>query len=317
MSNFQYTDAHLEIRHLALLHALARWGSATAAAENLGISPSAISHRLREAERRLGIHLTVRAGSRLRLTEAGERLVRSADRILDELDRSEIDAVRIGQGIGPVVRIGIGTYSFFNWLPKFMQELESVFPEIKLEIVGSATYQPLAHLRDEKVDILLMPGQVTERGVVALPSFSDELVCVMAPEHKLAGLSFVEAADLQDETHVTYSSEILTGFEYESFFRPGGHYPRKLMNMALPEAVMELVSTGFGVSILSRWALGPRLLRHEVVSARLTHAGLPLIWHTALREKDHIGGLVKKVAEILANWLIEERSQAGGLAQSI
>ena len=306
MKNIQIVPTRLEIRHLAVLHALARWQTATAAAENLGITSSAISHRLREAERRLGVHLTMRVGSGLRLTEAGERLVRSADRILDELSRSEIDAARIGRGIGSIIRLGIGTYSFFSWLPRFMKDMEGIFPELKLEVVGEATHQSLAHLRDEKVDILLLPGQFNERGAVVLPCHEDELVCVMAPHHSLAGREYVDAIDLRNETHVTYSSEIQSGFEYDSFFRPGGHYPKRLMNIALPEAVMELVSAGFGISILSRWILGPRLRREELVSARLTPNGLALPWNVVLREKDFSGGITHKVADMLASWLVED-----------
>jgi LysR family transcriptional regulator, regulator for metE and metH len=303
LKKFQIPAARLEIRHLAVLQALARWQSATAAAEHLGITSSAISHRLREAERRLGIHLTIRVGSGLRLTEAGERLCQSANRILDELGRSEIDAERIGRGFGSVIRLGIGTYSYFNWLPQFMRDFERSYPETKLELVGEATHQPLAHLRDETVDIILMPGQVVERGVVALPCLSDELVCVMAPGHALADRSYIEAVDLQDEIHITYSSEILPGFEYDSFFRPGGYYPKKLKNIALPEAVMELVSTGVGISILSSWIVTPRIARKELVSVRLTSSGLPLTWNVVLREKNSSGRTISEVAQTLASWL--------------
>lgn len=284
MSNSQHLLARLEIRHLAVLQALARWQSATAAAAHLGITSSAISHRLREAERRLGIHLTLRVGSGLRLTEAGERLGQSATRIMDELARAEIDASRIGRGVGSVVRMGVGTYSNYNWLPRFMGDISARYPQTKLEVVGEATHQPLAHLRDETVDILLMPGQVAQRGITALTSLQDELVCVVAPDHRLAGRDSIEAADLRDETHVTYSSEILPGFEYDAFFRPGGHYPKRLMNIALPEAVMELVAAGLGISILSHWVVRPRLLRGELRALRLTPAGLPLPWTVALRD---------------------------------
>lgn len=294
----------LEIRHLTVLQALARWRSASAAAEHLGITPSAISHRLREAERRLDLRLTIRTGNSLRLTEAGERLCQSANRILDELVRSEIDAERIGRGIGAVVRVGIGTYSFFNWLPNFLRDMESVHSQITIEIVGEATHQPLAHLRDEGVDVLLMPGQVDARDLVVLPSLSDNLVCVMAPGHRLAGREYVDPFDLKNETHVTYSSEILPGFEYDGFFRPGGHYPKRLMNIALPEAAMELVATGLGISILSDWVVRPRILRKELLSAKLTTAGLTLPWNVVLREKDCNGGTTHLVGQTLAKWLI-------------
>lgn len=313
---FQARASRLEIRHLAVLHAIARWGTATAAAEQLRLTPSAISHRIREAERRLGIRLTLRVGSGMRLTEAGMRLVRSAEKIIDELNRAEIDAARIGRGIGPVVRFGIGTYSFYTWLPAFMSHFGVILPETKFEVVGEATHQPLEYLREERVDILLLPGQVIEKDVVAIPCFMDELVCVMTPRHNLADRAYVEAADLAAETHITYSSEILPGFEYDSFFRPGGHYPKKLMNIALPEAAIELVTADLGISILSRWILGPRLRQCELVAARLTETGLPLPWHIVIRDKEPKGGAVEKVATTLANWLAQESGWNRSIAAS-
>ncbi len=301
--------SRLEVRHLAVLHEVARWGTASAAAEHLGLTPSAISHRIREAERRLGIRLTLRAGSSMQLTEAGQRLVRAAEKVFDELNRAEIDATRIGRGIGPVVRFGIGTYSFYNWLPEFMPRFEMILPETKFEVVGEATHRPLDYLRDERVDIVLVPGQVTERDMIAIPCFTDELVCVMKPGHPLSGRAHVEAADLAAETHVTYSSEIQPGFEYDRFFRPGGHYPKKLMNIALPEAAVELVSAGIGISILSRWVLSPRLQHNELVAARLTQEGLPLPWHVVIRGRPQQDGVVERTATVLASWLGEMHRQ--------
>lgn len=306
---FQPGASRLEIRHLAVLHEVARWGTASAAAEHLGLTPSAVSHRIREAERRLGIRLTLRVGSSMRLTEAGVRLVRAAEKVFDEMSRAEIDAARIGRGIGPVVRFGIGTYSFFAWLPDFISYLEAVSPETNLEVVGEATHHPLDYLRDERVDIVLLPGQVADRDVVVLPCFTDELVCVMSPNHDLAGRAVVEARDLAPEVHVTYSSEILPGFEYDRFFRPGGHYPRKLMNIAVPEAAAELVSAGIGISILSRWALTPRLGHGELRAAKLTEAGLPLPWNVAIRGNEIQNGVVERTAAILANWLKQMHRQ--------
>lgn len=302
----QVGRVQLDIHHLVVLEAIEKWGTATAAADRLGITPSAISHRLREAERRLGVALTVREGSGMRLTEAALRLGEAADRILDELSRAEIDAVRIGRGVGSIVRLGIGTYSFYSWLPLFLSHFREVQPAIKIDVVGEATHQPLQNLRDERVDIVLLPGQIAEKGLSLIHGFTDELVCIMAPTHRLAGRDFVEAQDLKDETHITYSTEILPAFEYDSFFRPGGHYPVKLMNMALPEAVAELVAAGQGISILSKWSMGPRIRSGSLVSARLTPEGLPLHWSVAFRDKGPNCEQVELCARTLTHWLSQQ-----------
>src|ERR1700752_3559319 len=79
----------LEVRHLLLVRAVAREGSLARAGLPLPLTPSAISHQLRDAEERLGTPLFEGVGKRMVLTGAGERLLRSAHAVLEELDRAE------------------------------------------------------------------------------------------------------------------------------------------------------------------------------------------------------------------------------------
>ena len=308
----QVGRVQLGIRHLVTLDAIAKWGTAAAAADRLNVTPSAISHRLREAERRLGVALTVRDGSGIRLTEAAQRLNKSTERILDELSHAEVDAMRIGRGVGTIVRFGIGVYNYFSWLPDFLSYFRDHQPDIEIEVVGDSTHEPLQKLRDERVDIVLMPGKVAEKGVSALHGMSDELVCVMAPTHPLACRNHIEASDLENETHISYSTEILSGFEYDGFFRPGEHYPVKLVNMSVPEAVAELVSAGQGISILSRWAMEPRLQNGSLVSARLTAQGFALEWNVLCRDTGSKGEHIAITAATLAQYLSEASRGVSG-----
>lgn len=248
----------------------------------------------------------------MRLTEAALRLGNSADRVLDELGRAEIDAMRIGRGIGRTVRLGIGTYSYFSWLPEYLRHYQEVQPAMKVEVVGEATHHPLACLREERVDVVLMPGTVGKSDIAETRCFTDELVCVMAPGHPLSDRPYVEAKDLREQTHITYSTEILPGFEYDRFFRPGGHYPERLVNMAMPEAVAELVAAGQGISILSRWAMESRLRDGALIAASLTPAGLPLEWNIIHRKKDTSADHIASTAELLSTWLSLRARNRGG-----
>lgn len=74
----------LGANHLALLGVLAETGSLTVAAQRLGITQSAASHRLREAERRTGVALARKAPGGVWLTQEGERLRAVGERFLDE-----------------------------------------------------------------------------------------------------------------------------------------------------------------------------------------------------------------------------------------
>ena len=79
----------IEVRHLALVTEIADTGSVTRAAERLHLTQSALSHQLRDIESRLATPLFLRLGRRMVLTPAGERVLSSARRVLDDLARTE------------------------------------------------------------------------------------------------------------------------------------------------------------------------------------------------------------------------------------
>ncbi|MEZ5845099.1 MAG: LysR family transcriptional regulator, partial [Hyphomicrobiaceae bacterium] len=72
-----------------MIRAIGRRGRLTDAAEELGLTPSALSHRIREAERRLSAVLFTRHHKRLRMTPAAEYLADTAERMLTDLVRVE------------------------------------------------------------------------------------------------------------------------------------------------------------------------------------------------------------------------------------
>jgi len=86
----------LDVRHLQLVRAIAEEGSVTRAGLRLHLTQSALSHQLRDAEQRLGVRLFERVGRRLLLAPAGERLLRSARTVLEELERAEEEVGRKG-----------------------------------------------------------------------------------------------------------------------------------------------------------------------------------------------------------------------------
>ena len=134
----------LDVRHLAMLRAIAETGSVTRAADTLGVTQSALTHRIREAERRLGTPLFGRVGHRLYLTPAGERLYSTAVFVIADLERAESDVRVLTEQQRTVVRLGQGTYSRFHWYPDFVQTLNE--PDIELDIVALTA------------DALTMPG---------------------------------------------------------------------------------------------------------------------------------------------------------------
>ncbi len=96
----------LDVRRLRLLRELARRGTIAAVAEALAFSPSAVSQQLTVLEREAGLPLLERTGRRVRLTPAGQNLVRHAEAVLARLEQAEADLAEARGGLAGALRIG-------------------------------------------------------------------------------------------------------------------------------------------------------------------------------------------------------------------
>ncbi|MEP6885928.1 MAG: LysR family transcriptional regulator, partial [Gammaproteobacteria bacterium] len=136
----------LEIRHFRMLQAMAQTASVTRAASLLGLTQSALSHQIREAERRWGSPLFTRSGKRLQMTKAAKVLSEEAGLILAQIERAEADIGKVGTDVQHIVRIGCGAYSCYRWLPQFLRGFQANAADIDIEVVADATQQPLKAL---------------------------------------------------------------------------------------------------------------------------------------------------------------------------
>jgi len=273
----------LEMRHLRMLQAMARTGSVTRAAAMLGLTQSALSHQIREAERRLGQDLFVLRDKRMQLTPTAVALSEEAGRILGQLERLEGRIVRDRGGMRHIVRIGCGAYSGYRWLPRFLRVFQQQAPDIDIEVVADATQRPLQELQDRDIDVAVTSAVPDKSTTRSLRLFRDELVLIMAPSHPLAGKEVIVAQDLSDQVYISYSAIVEKGHEYDRFIKPAQVSYRSMLKVELTEAIVELVIGGFGISILSRWAVSHYLQSGALAAARVTRKGLHVDWYAATR----------------------------------
>ncbi len=302
----------LDVRHLKMLVEIDRCGSVTNAAEVIGLTQSALTHRIREAERRLGLALYTRVGKGLRMTPAGEMLAQTAARLLDELERTERDAMEAAFGVEHVVRVGLGTYTRYHWLPAFLTYLRAAEPGLEVEVIADAAQRPLAMLIEGAIDVAIVAPGERPGGLGWIRLFTDELVAISPVDHRFAAAGHIEAEEMRDEVWITYGMKTEPGFEGERFMRPADTHPKRVVRVELPEAIVELVRAGLGVSILTRWAVAPHLDAGLLAATRLTKAGLPIEWVAAVRNADDAASPSHRLANALAAWCA---SPGGGFQQ--
>lgn len=297
----------LEMRHLRMLQAMARTGSVTRAAAMLGLTQSALSHQIREAERRLGLDLFVQRDKRMQMTPIAVSLSEEAGRILTQLERLEQQIARDRGVMRHIVRIGCGAYSGYRWLPGFLKVFQQHAPDIDIEVVADATQRPLQALQDRDIDVAVTSGTPDKSTTRSLQLFRDELVLIMAPHHPLAGKDVIVAQDLSDQVYISYSAVAEKGHEYERFIKPAQVSYRSMLRVELTEAIVELVIGGFGISILSRWAVNHYLQSGALASARVTRKGLHVDWYAATRKSEPDDGGAWRMATALKSWCEQDR----------
>ena len=293
----------LDLRHLQLIQAIIQTGRITDAAKILGVTPSALSHRLREAERRLDVPLFTRMHKKLRRTPAADYMAVVAERVLSDLSRAEEDVRRMNANVQHVVRLSVEAYSNYRWLPAFIKFLKSRTEGIDLQIMAGARSDPLSGVLNRHIDIAVMSGNVAQAGLRSLPLFEDPLLYIMCPTHRLAGRDYVEGTDIVGEPFITYTKVPEPDREFALLFRPTDSYPKWAATVELPEAIIELVASDLGTSVLSNWALQSALKEGRIAGARVTQEGISVPWRAVLRAEDmEDGDPIHQVAELLSEW---------------
>ncbi|MGP9765827.1 LysR family transcriptional regulator [Halomonas sp. AOP13-D3-9] len=185
--------AHLD--DLAFFQHLARAGSLTATARELGLSLSAVSKRLKQLEARLGVELAARTTRRLTLTAEGERYLARGALILDELEELEN---ALGEGADQALSGRLRVNATFGFGRRHIAPLLSRFCAEHPEVEGwlELTNFPL-NLSDHGFDIGIRIGEPPESRLVARRILANRRVLCASPAYIAQALPIHTPADLQ------------------------------------------------------------------------------------------------------------------------
>ncbi|WP_332117889.1 LysR substrate-binding domain-containing protein [Azorhizobium caulinodans] len=170
------------LRAIGVFHAVARTGSVTRAADELGVTPSAVSQQVQALEISLGTALIGKAGRNVVLTEAGERYF---EMIRGEVERITEATQRI-RGFRSVTTLTVrATPSLATkWLLPRLAGFIDAHPEIELRLDG--TNEPTA-FQKENVDIEIRHGTGQWPGLVAEGLVEERFLPVCSPALAAAG----------------------------------------------------------------------------------------------------------------------------------
>jgi len=276
----------LELRDLRLVAAIAAEGSLTQAGLRLHVTQPALSRHLRLLEDRVGAPLFTRTTNRMEPTPVGERLLRHARRVLDDVAGIETELQRFNEVPRRQLRVGTECYTGYHWLPQVINRYTSRHAGLEIEIAFEANRRPMKLLRSGTIDLaLLTDGPPRGDAYAVMRLFSDEYIAVVAPSHRLAARSFIEGKDLVAE-RVLLVSPPASSLVMQRFIKPSGVKLRQVVDVQLVGAIAALAESEFGIGMVPSWTIAPEVRSGRLVPLRLGRNGLKRTWLGAMRKAD-------------------------------
>jgi LysR family transcriptional regulator for metE and metH len=276
----------LERIHLAIVQAVDKHGSLTAAAEILCVTQSALSHSMKKLEQQLGTDVWLREGRSLRLTQAGQYLLAVANRVLPQLALAEERLGQYAQGERGALRIGMECHPCYQWLLKVVAPYLARWPDVDVDVKQKFQFGGIGALFGYEIDLLVTPDPLYKPGLRFEAVFDYEQVLVVNREHPLANVDYVKPAQLTREVLITYPVETDRLDIYNQFLMPAGVTPRRHKVIETTDIMLQMVASGRGVSALPRWLVEEYAGKMNVVPVRLGQKGIAKQIFLGARETD-------------------------------
>jgi DNA-binding transcriptional LysR family regulator len=247
----------IDLRRLQMLRLVHEHGTVTAAAALVHLTPSAVSHQLRQLSRELGVPLLEQAGRRVRLTPAGEKLVGHADAMQARWEQARADLDDDASG---TLRLCGFPTAVAGLLAPAAARLAAEFPQLGVRVSETESEEGFGLLLAGEVDIaVVVPSMETPPLSSAKfhqePLLEEPLDLLVPKGHRLAGRAGVALTDTARERWILAAQGSCDFYELvQAACTSAGFAPEVVHRAKDAVAVSALVAGGLGVALAPRLA---------------------------------------------------------------
>ncbi|RFM25585.1 LysR family transcriptional regulator [Deminuibacter soli] len=274
---------NIGLHHFKLVDTIVKEGTVTKAAEALHLTQSALSHQLKELETEMDTAVFLRRGKRLELSEEGHRFLRSAQVILSEINGLKEDLLNYKGGLTGNLRIITQCYTAYHWLPCIIKYYKSKCPDINVQIASEAAHRPLEFLLRNELDVAIVKNKINDPNIRYEPIFEDQLLAIMSRNHPLAKKRFIHISDFYNEELYLGNADPQAGNQsvIETLLQTQQVKPKHIHRIHYTDAIIELVDSNLGVSVMADWIVQPYLESKDIVARPLPSELGKRTWYAA------------------------------------
>ncbi|MDQ1911863.1 LysR family transcriptional regulator [Paenibacillus sp. GD4] len=288
----------MDLTYLQTFREVAKWGSFTKAAEELGYAQSSVTAQIQKIEKVYGAALFERFGRKMRLTHAGEELLRYTHQMLRLYDESK--EVVSSQMSGNIVIGTIETMAAF-FLPPLLQQFRSSHPHVNVILQQGREAHIIEAVREGEYDfglVLDLPFSDPELDTLAIRE--EPLVFIASPEHPLhqgcksRGIQALDGHSLiVTELGCTYRAMLERGLKEQQVAYQLAY------ELGSIEAIKQCLIYGLGVGLLPRIAVNSEIEQGKLIALPIQLPGPPFYTQLITHKKKWMSSLLNDFIELL------------------
>jgi LysR family transcriptional regulator for metE and metH len=278
--------------------ALNEKGTLTQAADALFLTQSALSHQIRHLEKKLNVKLWQRCGRRLRLTPAGELLLKTAQQVMPAIQQTELALKSMGEGQQGLLRIGVECFPCHEWLTKVIAKFLTDKPNIDVDIIRQFQFSGLEGVLHHHIDLLITPDICHHEDLLNIPLFEYEQVLLVSNSHPLADQKQVSAQQLKDQVLFTFPVEKQRLDIFNQFLGPENITPKAHKSIESVAIMLQMVSHQRGVCVLPEWLADKHAEEFGISKLHLGEQGLFKTLYATVKVQDKSLNYLQRFIEL-------------------
>jgi DNA-binding transcriptional LysR family regulator len=251
---------------MRVLREVAVRGSFSAAAEALSFTQSAVSQQIAALEREAGTTLVQRSARGVRLTEAGEAVVRHAEAIMARLAEAEAELEAIAGLRGGRLRMASFESAGSTLMPLAIAGFRAKHPAVELSLSLAEPEDCVPQLRSGELDLaIVFESAVVDQvdGIERVHLLEDPMYLALPSDHPLAHRRRLRLEDLAGEAWIAGAADCECNRLISRACAMAGYQPRIAFQTDDYTAMQGFVAAGVGVSLIAE--LGLRTIRDDIV----------------------------------------------------
>lgn len=295
----------MELKYFYTFRAVAKELNFTKAAHVLNYSQSSVSAHIQALEEEFGVPLFERLGKNVVLTDAGRRMKLGAEKLINFYEDLK-NSIPGGEEPSGTLTIGAHESQCAYRLTPVLSKFRSLYPQVQL------IFRPI--VSDEHIQVLIREGLLDaafllsphrdSQDLIIEPLIKERILVISNPDHRLARMSIILPADLNDETILTTEQGCNYRQIFEQMLSSNGVHMGTKIEFSSIEAIKQCVIAGLGIAVLPEMTVEKEIKQGTIAVLPWGGQSFPIATQLAWHKDKWISPALKSFIEIVKNTLI-------------